>query len=562
MTNKKQYIFSLAIVFTVLFFSVFFANSVQANAYCANGTSMTLSEFINAYSNTKISITFSNQAGQAIAHINNTTGCSAPLIGSAYKMFIEYQQPGWLSTQQFIGDSGLVNINANGNTDLTIPIASCKTQVDVWYQTAPHQLADGEDYQNSELPYVFNAETAGDNLCTATPDLVVSCSANPLSIQTGNSINWLATASGGIGSYIYSWTGTDVLSGSSSSVLKVYSNSGSKTATVAVTSGDQSVTANCSATVVAPPPPSLSVTCSANPSSIQTGQSSVFTANATGGTGSYTYLWSGACTGTSVNCTNTFFNPGTQTANLIVTSGNQTDSATCSVFVNQSCTPNYQQRCVGNSLYWYDSCGVQGSYVGSCGQIYTNGNLTLTKAVRNLTSGSGFSTSTYANPSDTLMFMITVQANGNQDIQNVFVRDILPANLIYGNQLVVARSNNAYNNYSGDIISGINLNTIPAGQTVTITYQAQVAGAQNFSYGTTTLNNLASVTSSAQNLTATASAIVTRASVLGASTVSTGLTNNFWIDSFILPLIITLIAIWMWKSGMFFGIEKWLIEKK
>jgi len=36
------------------------------------------------------------------------------------------------------------------------------------------------------------------------------------------------------------------------------------------------------------------------------------------------------------------------------------------------CTPNYQQRCVGNSTYWYDSCGNQGSYVGSCG--YNNYN--------------------------------------------------------------------------------------------------------------------------------------------------------------------------------------------
>jgi hypothetical protein len=158
-----------------------------------------------------------------------------------------------------------------------------------------------------------------------------------------------------------------------------------------------------------------------------------------------------------------------------------------------------------------------------------------------------------------------LQASGNQDAQNVYVRDVLPANLIYNNQLVVARnSNNSYNNYSGDIMSGLNLNTISAGQTVTITYQAQVAPAGNFVYGTTTLNN--SVTTTSSNVsyipTATASVVVTKAGVLGASTVSTGLTNNFWIDSFFLPLLITLIGIWMWRSGMFFGIEKWLDNKK
>jgi hypothetical protein len=226
-----------------------------------------------------------------------------------------------------------------------------------------------------------------------------------------------------------------------------------------------------------------------------------------------------------------------------------------------SCTTNYQQRCVGTSMYWFDSCGTQGSYIGSCGQ--TNSTLTVTKTVKDLTTNNIFTTSTYASPSDMLMFMITLQANGS-DAQNVYVRDTLPANLTYANQLVVARSSNSYGNYSGDIMSGVNLNTISANQTVTITYQAQVAGAGNFVFGTTTLNNIVTTTSSNVGYipTAMASVIVTKAGVLGASTISTGLTNNFWIDSFFLPLLITLIVIWMWRAGMFFGIEKWLDSKR
>ena len=234
-------------------------------------------------------------------------------------------------------------------------------------------------------------------------------------------------------------------------------------------------------------------------------------------------------------------------------------------YTGYSCTQNYQQRCVGVSMYWYDSCGNQGSYVGSCGQNYNNfnGTLTVTKTVKDLTNGSAFSTSTSANPSDMLMFMITLQANGG-DVQNVVVRDTIPTNLIYSNQLVVARSNNSSNNYSGDIVSGINLSTIPMGQTVTITYQAQLAGNQSFTYGTTTLSDDTNTVTSTSGYipTASASVIVTKATVLGASTVSTGLTNNFWIDSFFLPLLITLIGIWMWKAGMFFGIEKWLENKR
>ncbi|MCX6724406.1 MAG: hypothetical protein NT155_04570 [Candidatus Staskawiczbacteria bacterium] len=212
------------------------------------------------------------------------------------------------------------------------------------------------------------------------------------------------------------------------------------------------------------------------------------------------------------------------------------------------------QDCSGNVIYGQDMT------------VYNNvqGNLTVSKTVRNLTNGSTFANSTYANPSDMLMFMITLQTSGNQDIQNVVVRDSLPANLVYNNQLVVARSNNTSNNYSGDIVSGINLSTISAGQTVTITYQAQLASAQSFSFGTTTLTNNVSVTSSnsTSSPVANASVVVTRSAVLGASSVSTGLTNNFWIDSFFLPLLITLIGLWMWKAGMFFGIEKWLDNKK
>ena len=271
-------------------------------------------------------------------------------------------------------------------------------------------------------------------------------------------------------------------------------------------------------------------------------------------------------------------NPGTAnsycstntTAQLQTTcTSNQTCSNGACININ-SCISHSYQRCIGDYLYWYDSCGnIQegqlcpaGCYNNSC-QNYTTSTLTVTKTVKNLTSNSGFLTSISANPQDVLMFMITLQVSGNQDIQNVVVKDILPATLIYNNQLVVSRSGGAYSNYSGDIVSGLNLNTIPAGQTVTITYQAQVAGPSSFSYGTTTINNNSYITSSASGYnTATASVIVTKAGVLGASTISTGLTNNFWLDLFILPLLITLILIWGWKLGLFLWLEKWIDEKK
>jgi hypothetical protein len=230
-----------------------------------------------------------------------------------------------------------------------------------------------------------------------------------------------------------------------------------------------------------------------------------------------------------------------------------------------TCTLNSQQRCVGTSMYWFDSCGVQGAYVGSCG---TSANLTVTKTVKDITTNSVLAASTYANPSDMVMFMITLKAEV-ADAQNVYVRDALSSNFTYSNQMTVActtnnGNTNCNNGYSGDIISGLRLNTINVGQTFTVTYQAKVADSNNFTFGTTTLSDPVTTTSS--NVSAIPAAyapvIVTKAGVLGASTISTGLTNNFWLDSFFLPLLITLIVIWMWKIGMFFGIEKWLDNKK
>ncbi len=449
---------------------------------------------------------------------------------------------------------------------------------DITYQVAP-KIVTCNQFDKGNTSY----STYRVSYAPKVSPITASCTATPNPIQTGQSAAFTASASGGSGSYTYSWSGA--CTGTSSSCSNTFSNAGTQTATVTVTSGTQTATANCS-TVVSQVTPNLSVTCLANPSSIDINQSTTFTASASGGSGSYTYSWSGACVGSGLTCSRVFSNYGTQSATVTVTSSNQTVSANCSVGVNQvnTCTQNYQQRCSGNNLYWYDSCGNLGNLIQYCSsgcynnacQNYSTSTVSVVKTVRNLSNGSGFSSSTYANPSDTLMFLITLQAVGNQDVQNVFVRDILPANLIYNNQLVVACtntnnynynnncSNSNYYNYSGNITSGINLNTIYAGQTITISYQAQVASLQNFAYGTTTLNNSVSVSSSnsTYNPVSNASVVVTRAAVLGASTVSTGLTNNFWVDSFILPLLVALIGIWMWRSGMFFGIEKWLDNKR
>jgi len=105
---------------------------------------------------------------------------------------------------------------------------------------------------------------------------------------------------------------------------------------------------------------------------------------------------------------------------------------------------------------------------------------------------------------------------------------------------------------ASDMTSGVNIGSISNSQTRTLQYQAQVASAQSFPFGTTTLTD--AVTASGSNMNAgisSASVVVTRSGVLGASSVSTGLTNNPLLDSFFIPLVLAIAGVWAFKSGWF-----------
>jgi len=191
-----------------------------------------------------------------------------------------------------------------------------------------------------------------------------------------------------------------------------------------------------------------------------------------------------------------------------------------------------------------------------------SGSLTVTKKVINLSSGNlNWQTVANASPGDVLSFSIVLQATGNQDIHNVFLRDVLPASLIYYGSTTI----NSITNYNNPV-SGINIGTIPAGGSEIVIYQAQVASASNFTYGTTTLSNNATVTSNESGTQiASASVTVTNSQVYGASTsptsISTGLTNNPITDSFFLPLFFIILGAWLYFSGKIYKFSDWLAEK-
>ena len=75
------------------------------------------------------------------------------------------------------------------------------------------------------------------------------------------------------------------------------------------------------------------------------------------------------------------------------------------------------------------------------------------------------------------------------------------------------------------------------------------------------MNNSASASAGTVSGSNSAEIIVSQAQARKPTEISTGLTNNFFLDSFLLPLLIALAFLWIFKSRIF-QVEKWLDLRK
>lgn len=144
--------------------------------------------------------------------------------------------------------------------------------------------------------------------------LSVYCSVNTNFAQTGTTVTWTAYASGGTGYYTYSWSGTDSVYGSYSSLSTYYSYPGIKYAYVTVYSGGQQKYVQCSNSVTIgspvvyhnppvynqpvynPPvynPNIIRIACFADKTTARVREPVTWNVEATGATGQFTYTWSG-----------------------------------------------------------------------------------------------------------------------------------------------------------------------------------------------------------------------------------------------------------------------------
>ncbi|MBO0888246.1 PKD domain-containing protein [Candidatus Bathyarchaeota archaeon] len=168
--------------------------------------------------------------------------------------------------------------------------------------------------------------TSNDASANAMTEFFTSAGPSPISAsitfapsnpQTGQTVSFVASASGGTSPYMYSWDFGDGSSGSGPTASHVYTVQGMYSVFLAVTDSASNMgTSAKSLTVTA----SLSSSFNYNPSSPLTGESVAFTASVSGGTAPYSYQWNfgDGATATSASPTHKYSVAGTVTVSLTV----------------------------------------------------------------------------------------------------------------------------------------------------------------------------------------------------------------------------------------------------
>ncbi len=229
----------------------------------------------------------------------------------------------------------------------------------------------------------------------ADSPLYGTCTAIPYNANVGDNVNWqVQGVYGGNGAYSYAWSGTDSLTGNGQTVYKTYTYPGTKSATVTITSGGQVFTTTCSTNVSSASgyyynngyynnypynySGTLTASCYALPSNPNINDQVTWYGTATGGSGNYTYSWSGTdgLYGNSATVYRTYSTLGTKTATLSVYSNGQTVTQTCTTNVGGYYSGNSYNNYYGNSYgdypTDYNNCYYNGSYYNCNNYNYNN----------------------------------------------------------------------------------------------------------------------------------------------------------------------------------------------
>ena len=234
------------------------------------------------------------------------------------------------------GGTGTYTYSWSGTDTLSGTSASVSKS----YTTTGTKTATCTITSGSQTLVLNTSSTIG--VLTTTGNIVVTPST---SVMLGNPVTFTMNAAGGTGSFTYSWSGSESISGTTNEVTKTFSSIGVKNVTCAVTSGG--VTTNFTATVTITAVPALVVSIASNLVKQLPNGNIVFTSTVSGGTGIYTYSWSttDGLTSTIANPTFAWSSLGSKTVTLTVSSGTQNVSATVNVSIVSTLTPNLGRLC-------------------------------------------------------------------------------------------------------------------------------------------------------------------------------------------------------------------------
>ncbi|HTP54045.1 MAG TPA: PKD domain-containing protein [Thermoplasmata archaeon] len=190
------------------------------------------------------------------------------------------------------------------------------------------------DVYLEELDF-FDVEGVADSLLTVNPAITLVPSATDNPTEAGSTVSFLSGASGGSGTFAYTWGfGDHSALSSTAAPSHVYASAGTYTAWVNVTDGVGWANNTVPVTV----DPALTATAAPSVLATDLGNSVTFTATPAGGSGSYaSYAWTfgDTDTGTGASAAHTYASAGTFTVDVTVT-----DSLGFSVVASTSVTIN------------------------------------------------------------------------------------------------------------------------------------------------------------------------------------------------------------------------------
>ena len=327
-----------------------------------------------------------------------------------------------------------------------------------------------------------NVVTVQKDTSVGTPAPTVTITANPSTITNGqaSTLNWYSNnanycmASG-------AWSGSKNTSGSET----VYPTNNNNNYSITCYGNNNQANDSVNVYVNAQLP---TVTLTANPSSITSGQNSTLT-------------W-------YVSNANYCTASGDWSGNKNTYNGSETVSPTKTTnYYYLVCTNNYGSNSATATVT------VGGNY-------YYNSNVTFSKTGRNLSNGDRvYSDNISTAGGEIIEFVITVGINDYTGANNVVVTDPLPAYLVYQPGTTKVNGVSVADGLTG---SGLYLGNLSQGTTKTITFQAL---AQKANYGTTVTNTAQFRADNASALSDGANVSYNKGTVLGAETVDTGPTQ-------------------------------------